>query len=106
MDLDAAIKKEDKKVDSNSRSRNFRRLTNFDIKWPIDLIVPMKHMGNLVVLFHTIISQMEKLSLNVCIHRVTVGLDTKNWQEMSSGAHQLLGASVYVGAGRLYYLSY
>ena len=46
------------------------------------------------------------MSLTTCMQQVSEGLNQKDWNKMKQGAHQLKGASGYVGAGRLHYMCY
>ena len=38
--------------------------------------------------------------------KVTEGMEKKDWTQLKMGAHQLKGASGYVGAGRIHYCCY
>ena len=46
------------------------------------------------------------MSLMSCLNQVSEGLNLEDWNKMKLGAHQLKGASGYVGAGRVHYVCY
>ena len=48
----------------------------------------------------------EVMSMTMCMNQIAEGLNDKDWVKMRQGAHQLKGASGYVGAGRLHYVCY
>ncbi len=52
------------------------------------------------------LKRLEVMSLTTCMQQVSDGLNQKDWNKMKQGAHQLKGASGYVGAGRLHYMCY
>lgn len=82
------------------------RLIDLDVTEPIDFETPVKNLGGQHSLFVTMLKRLEVMSLNSCIEQVAVGLNSKDWQKMKQGSHQLKGASGYVGAGRVHYCCY
>ena len=52
------------------------------------------------------LKRLEVMSLTMCMGQVAEGLEQSDWNKMKGGAHQLKGASGYVGAGRLHYVCY
>ena len=72
----------------------------------MDLITPVENLNNKKSLFITMLQRIEVMSLKVCMSQVADGMNEKDWEKMKNGAHQLKGASGYVGAGRLHYVCY
>ena len=75
------------------------RCSDFDISESIDFVTPIKNLDGKKKLFHSMLSRLEDMSLNGSLVQITDGLNQKDWLKMKSGAHQLKGASGYVGAG-------
>ena len=82
------------------------RLIDLNTTEPIDFETPVKNLGGQRSLFITMLKRLEVMSLNSCIDQVAAGLNAKDWEKMKQGAHQLKGASGYVGAGRVHYCCY
>ena len=81
-------------------------MVDLDVREPIDFITPVENLSGQRQLFITMLTRLEVMSLTSSIQQVAEGLNTKDWQKMKSGAHQLKGASGYVGAGRVHYCCY
>ena len=82
------------------------RVINLDIKQPIDFVTPIENLGGQRSLFITMLKRLEVMSLTSCLNQVAEGLNARDWLKMKQGAHQLKGASGYVGAGRVHYICY
>ena len=82
------------------------RVIDLDITKPIDFCTPVENLGGQKKLFITMLKRLEIMSLNTCAQQIAEGLNQKNWLTMKQGAHQLKGASGYVGAGRVHYVCY
>lgn len=81
------------------------RLINLDVSQPIDFVAPIKNLGD-SKLHITMLKRLETMSLNMCMSQVAEGVNEQDWDQVKQGAHQLKGASGYVGAGRLHYVCY
>lgn len=82
------------------------RLVDLDVSEPMDFVTPVENLGGQKSLFITMLKRLEVMSLTMCMNQVAEGLNEKDWNKMKQGAHQLKGASGYVGAGRLHYVCY
>mgnify|MGYP000867874157 CR=1 FL=1 len=52
------------------------------------------------------LKRLEVMSLTSCMTQVAEGINQQDYNKMKQGAHQLKGASGYVGAGRVHYVCY
>lgn len=82
------------------------RVIDLDISQPIDFVTPVDNLGGQQGLFVTMLKRLEVLSLSQCMSQVAEGVNEGDWGKMKAGAHQLKGASGYVGAGRVHYACY
>jgi len=82
------------------------RIIDLDITKPIDFATPVENLGGCQSLFISMLKRMETMSLNRYVNQVAESLNNKDWNNMKHGAHQLKGASGYVGAGRIHYACY
>lgn len=82
------------------------RISNLDVSQPVDLVTPIENLGGETTLYITMLKRFEGMSLTNCLKMITDAMNKQDWDAMKQGAHQLKGASGYIGGSRVHYICY
>ena len=76
----------------------------------IDLFIDkedaINRLGNNVEMFYMLLGNLENSSLNQTMEQMVTAYNDRDYPKMNGLAQTLKGASSYVGAGRMHYITY